>query len=128
MTVQKAILTISIIILIGFSIFTYYVITRASKTAMFPPRISKCPDYFEYGENPSTGEIHECTNTYELGNYATGKGKNSTYCHFLPKALITSDPRSNISDKCQYISDCNVGWDGLGNDLCTNVDDLETQQ
>ena len=128
MTIQKTILTISIIILICFSIFTYYVITRASKTSMFPPRISKCPDYFEYEVDPITGETHECYNTYELGNFDTGKGRNSTYCQFLPKTLITKDTRSNIGDKCQYISDCKVGWDGLGNDLCNNLDDLETQQ
>ena len=70
----------------------------------------------------------ECYNTYKLGNFAGGKGKDSEYCHYLPNTLITDDQLSNISEKCQFISDCNVGWDGLGNDICGNLDDLETQQ
>ena len=126
MTTQKTIMGLAIILLIIFSIFTYYVIGRSVNTSQFPPRISLCPDYFENGKD-ELGNFHECYNTYKLGNYSSGTKGNPTHCKYLPKSLITDDTRSNIKSKCGYISQCNVGWDGLGNDLCNNLDDLEGQ-
>ena len=127
MAVQKTIVGLAILLLIMFSIFTYYVISRATNTSQFPPRIARCPDYFENGTDQS-GNKQECYNTYKLGNYDTGIKSNPAYCQYLPKTLITDDTRTNIRSKCRYSSQCKVGWDGLGNDLCNNLDDLETQQ
>ena len=125
MVAQKAIVGLAILLLIMFSIFTYYVLSRAKSTSQFPPRITRCPDYFENGKDPS-GNLHECYNTYKLGNYEAGITSNSAYCQYLPKTLITDDTRSHLRSKCRYSSQCNVGWDGLGNDLCNNLDNLET--
>ena len=126
MAVQKTIVGLTILLLIIFSIFTYYVLSRAKNTSMFPPRIARCPDYFENGKDKS-GNLHECYNTYKLGNYESGVKNNPSYCKYLPKTLITDDTRSNLTGKCRYSSRCSVGWDGLGNDLCNTLDDLETQ-
>ena len=124
MAAQKTIVGLAILLLIMFSIFTYYVLSRAKGTGQFPPRIARCPDYFENGKD-SSGNMHECYNAFKLGNYESGIKSNLSYCQYLPKTLLTDDPRSNICSKCRYSSQCNVGWDGLGNDLCNN---LETQQ
>ena len=126
MAVQKTIVALAILLLILFTIFTYYVLSRAKNTSLFPPRISVCPDYFENGKD-ETGKMHDCYNVYKLGNYNTGIKSNPSYCKFLPKSLMTNDTRSNLSGKCRYSEQCKVGWDGLGNDLCNNLDDLETQ-
>jgi hypothetical protein len=126
MTIQKTIIGLAIMLLIIFSIFTYYVLSRSVNTSQFPPRISICPDYYENGKD-NYGKLHECYNTYKLGNYETGTNSNRNYCKYLPKRLITNDTRSNLKSKCSYAQQCNVGWDGLGNDLCNNLDDIEEQ-
>ena len=118
MTIQKIILYISIILLLLFTFFIYNVVSKASRNSIYPPRVPRCPDYFKNGLD-STNNFHECYNTYKLGNYKTGKGKNTEYCKYLPKSLITDDSRTNIRGKCQYVKDCKVGWDGLTSDICS---------
>ena len=119
MTIQKIILYISLILLIVFSIFIYSVISKMSKDTIYPPRISRCPDYF-VNSLDVTNNYNECYNKYKLGNYKVGKGKNKDYCKYLPKSLLTDDNRTNIRGKCQYMKDCKVGWDGLTSDVCSN--------
>lgn len=126
MAIQKTIIGLAIMLLIIFSIFTYYVLSHSKNTSQFPPRISVCPDYFENGKD-NYGNFHDCYNTYKLGNYESGIKSNKEYCKYLPKRLISADTRSNVKSKCRYASQCNIGWDGLGNDLCNNLDDLEEQ-
>ena len=56
-----------IFLLILFTLFIYNVVSKTTKSSIYPPRVPRCPDYFKNGLD-STNNYQECYNTYKLGN------------------------------------------------------------
>ena len=99
-------LMIFLVLLICYTLFVYYAVSKSIYGIKFPPRVAECPDYFGTGSDDKN-VTHECYNNYRLGNFLTNKN-----CAFWEPS------NKSLAAKCRFYKECNVGWDGLNDTVC----------
>ena len=98
---------ILIIILIIVGMFMYYL----SYTAIYPPVISECPDYWDVVKD-SNNKI-SCENKLKINPNAVS---NTDSCNKVnPVNFSGSTDEDTICNKYNWARNCNVVWDGVTN-------------
>ena len=101
MIFHKIMVTILILALVLFTVFIIRSVRDSKSGIKFPPRVAKCPDYYEQTSD------NGCLNKLKLGNYNTPKCQS-----------WGPNPNATITDMCDYRNECNIGWDGLNDEVC----------
>ena len=99
MSFQKIMIAIAIILLVLFAMFLFYSLKNSHYNVKFPPRVAQCPNYY----GPSSDNKYKC---YDNLNLTT-----------TPDCKI-ADNKTTITERCSWISECKVGWDGLNSTIC----------
>ena len=111
MNFYKIICIIAIIILIVSLAGVGVALQNSTKDVIYPPNISKCPDFYTYNE------VSGCTTIY--------KNSNDSDCNNVYFTDITyNNPgmgkTSGLCKKKEWAQSCGVNWDGITNntDVC----------
>ena len=112
----KIISIIALVILVICLVLIGIALSKTSKESVFPPHVSKCPDFYTY--NPTT---NECEDIKLISN-------GGTNCSPM---LLTDDkynnpgmgPTSGMCNKKKLATTCGVNWDGITNnsEVCYKI-------
>tara|TARA_B100001248_G_C27326616_1_gene429335 strand:+ start:347 stop:712 length:366 start_codon:yes stop_codon:yes gene_type:complete len=113
----KIISIIALVVLVICLVLIGIALSKSSKESIFPPHVSKCPDFYTY--NPDTSE---CEDNKEISK--------STVDNCSPMVLTDekySNPgmgrTSGMCHKKKLAKKCGVNWDGITNnsDVCYKI-------
>lgn len=99
MTFQKIVLFIALVILILMLAFVGVMLYRSKETAVWPPQVSECPDYWK------VIGVNKCQNDKGLGN--------CTGVHDFSSAEWQG--KRGLGKKKTWAKECNITWDGITN-------------
>lgn len=106
---NKMVVTIScalfvvLLLLMYYNVFNYY---SKPKTQVWPPVVSKCPDYWE--DNGTNGS--DCVNVKNLGTCAAPQGSPHLHMDFTSNDYTGSMGACN---KYNWANNCNIFWEGV---------------
>ena len=116
---------IFVLILLFFSLISYYTIQQDTEIVEYPPRLSPCPDGYTYTDNKlckkpdSVSEVPECSiNKKLIKNKEKDTFKNNKSANANCKAYNftnTSKCQKKMWLEQQLAYGENVSWDGLNN-------------
>jgi hypothetical protein len=113
-TFQKIVLTIAIVLLIGFLIVINMSLTNESASKLWPPVKTDCPDYWE----DLSGNGSQCFNFQDIGKCTDYEPKFGAD----EKPLVTSTMNfsgatytgpNGLCEKQKWAKACEVQWDGI---------------
>ena len=111
----KIITIIAIVILIICLILVGIVISKSSKKSIFPPNVSKCPDFYRYEDGVcnsirTTGVTY--TGSCDIIDFSDSKYSNPGM-----------GPTSGMCEKKKKADSCNITWDGITNntEVCYSI-------
>jgi hypothetical protein len=123
-TFRIVVLSIAVIVLIGFLAFTGSMIKKDVKSQGFPPIAQQCPDGWTYAENKTGDVITSKTCTSSTTNLGTGSFKsiypNSDYITQTgtsPTAGwgINMKPKVTMCQQRNWANKNGISWDGVSN-------------
>ena len=106
MSFNRTVLTVASVVFIVMLTITALIIKRSYENQLFPPEISKCPDFWKPDHNETDGEF--CVYTGKNPDLTAGTFANG-YIKKFPVTTGAFDRRQ----KCKWSSDNNVLWDGV---------------
>jgi len=119
MNFYKIICIITIILLIACLTSMAVAMQTSSKKVVFPPNLSKCPDFYKDDAN----DISLCVAMYETNNTTSEcRTPNFSDSKYTNPGM---GPTSGICAKKKWAQGCNVNWDGITNNsaVCYQTND-----
>lgn len=101
---HRTVLTLALIVFLIMITFMAIVVRNSYRSGIYPPEISKCPDYWEVQEN---------------GCKATNKNKGKKATGYITTDdddfKFSDDTLTGRIDKCNWSRTNEVSWDGISN-------------
>jgi hypothetical protein len=112
-------ITISIVffftLLILISFYASTVNRVIKKNKKWPPRINRCPDYWEYNNGKCSPKINCVRNgrNKKCVNHPMG----SSVCENKMTPYLTEGSSNNMATLAESCATCGIVWDGINNSL-----------
>ena len=107
MTFQKTVLMVAVVIFILVMTVVGVLMTKSKQSAIYPPEVGICPDYWELYEEDGK---KVCKNVKELGNPSANLSPGS-----CKEANFEDAAYATRKSKCLAAKKCGVEWDGITN-------------
>ena len=101
--IKIIVVAVTILIYIGVHIYIYKFVDKPE--VMFPPFISKCPDYWEVIDS------NKCKNVNKIGVCLHGDGRKNSDVMDFDDAIFKG--KKGLYYKCSWANKCKTPWEGI---------------